>query len=626
MSDIGRLIGGRYRVDRELFSGPGTRSLLVTDLRNGRPCVLRQLSAAASPAEARRFEAQAAILARLDHPGLPRFVDGFSEGEGDAALRVMVTSYHPGESLERLVAKGRPLTESQALRLLRRIVPALVYLHAFEPPLVHRTISSTGIVIGPDGRPCLTDINFAGAEQATPSFDQAPPGPDKLALAAPEVFMGGAIPASDIYALGLAVCRGMKGWDPAVLLREGAKVQLRDALGVSEALAAILSRMLEASLEKRYTDARTLDADLARLAGVRAAPAQQPPALAAPTQQPPAPAAEEPRPRRSARPLILAGVALALVALAAFAVRLYNQPAPATSLLVAPAPQEQAAAPAVPRPSAEAPAPEPASVPSPAPSAPAAIAPASVPASVPADPSTIASPPALTVAAPAPPVDTNPVVAEGRLLFDGKPYVNPAAPAPLFWFREEGKKTEVKPRVDYAAGAFTIRGLSPGRYAMSARINLEPGNPNIFPGDLTAWVEFTLEAGRPASLDVSLRTVMHLVQPVDNGVVIHGWEVPCGAGNASPGKLVFSWDALDPGTRYTVSVDRLLCGRGYAVAGRVLTRSTTEAWLKVDLPQSQEGECYSFRLSASRGERPVGIMTTHGKTGLGWDFRFTVAR
>ena len=174
-------------------------------------------------------------------------------------------------------------------------------------------------------------------------------------------------------------------------------------------------------------------------------------------------------------------------------------------------------------------------------------------------------------------------------MFDGKPFANPAAPPPLFWFREEGKKTVVKPRVDYAAGAFTVRGLSPGRYAMSVRINLEPGNPNIFPGDLTAWEEFTLEAGRTASLEVSLRTVMHLVQPVDNGVVIRGWDVPCGAGNVSPGKLVFSWDALDPGTHYNVSVDRLLCDRGYAIAGRVLTRSTTEAWLKVDLPPEPGG-------------------------------------
>ena len=209
---------------------------------------------------------------------------------------------------------------------------------------------------------------------------------------------------------------------------------------------------------------------------------------------------------------------------------------------------------------------------------------------------------------------------------DGKPFADPAAPPPQFWFREEGKRTEVKPRVDYAAGAFSIRGLPPGRYAMSVRIDLEPGNPKTFPGDLTAWEEFSLEAGRPASLEVSLRTVMHLVQPVDNGVVIRGWDAPCGSENVNPGKVVFSWDALGPGTRYEVSVDRLACGRGYAAAGRVFARSTPETWVSVDLPPNREGECYSFKLTANRGGRTVGIMNTHGKTGIGWDYRFSVVR
>ena len=209
-------------------------------------------------------------------------------------------------------------------------------------------------------------------------------------------------------------------------------------------------------------------------------------------------------------------------------------------------------------------------------------------------------------------------------MFDGKPFTDTAAPAPQFWFRKEATKTEVKPQVDSAAGVFAVRGLPPGRYAMSVRINLESGNPNIFPGDLTAWEEFTVETARPVSLDVTLRTVMHLLQPVDNGVVIHGWDDPCGSGNVTPGQAVFSWDALGPGARYDVSVDRLLCGRAYAAAGRVFTRSTTENSVQVDLPPNQEGECYSFRLTANRGGRTVGIMSTHGKTGLGWDYRFTV--
>ncbi len=508
----------------------------------------------------------------------------------------------------------------------------LVYLHAFEPPLVHRTISATGIILGPDGRPCLTDLDFAVAEPADNDPEPAPTGADALGLAAPEVFTSGAVPASDIYALGLAVCRGMTARDPAPLLREGAKVLLRGALGVSEAFAAVLARMLEPSLERRYTDARALGADLARLAGVRV------PAAPQPAPQTSARPAEEPRPQRSTRPLILAGVVLSLIALTATAALLLrNRPEPATSLLVSSVPRQQTLAPS-PEPLAPqaaspgpGPAPEPADTavtePLPALSAPAATAVIAPSASPPTNAATFITAPLPTPPAPAPaaPLDAALSVVKGRLLSDGRPFANAAAPDALFWFRDEGRKTEVKPRVDRAADAFTVQGLPPGRYSVSVRINLDRGNPNLFPGDLTAWQEFTIEPGRPVSIDVSLRTVMHLVQPVDNGVVIHGWDVPCGAGNVSPGKLVFSWAALDPGTRFDLSVDRLVCSRGYVSAGRIFSRSTTEAWMQIDLPPNQEGECYSFRLTASREGRAVGIMTTHGKSGMSWDYRFTVA-
>jgi hypothetical protein len=232
---------------------------------------------------------------------------------------------------------------------------------------------------------------------------------------------------------------------------------------------------------------------------------------------------------------------------------------------------------------------------------------------------------------PAPPPPTPPLPAaaatpasvEGKLLFDGKPFTGAAAPN--FWFRKQGTSGEAKAQVEYAAGAFTVRGLGPGRYAMSVRIDNEPKNPKTFPGDLTAWEEFAVESARPVVLDVSLRTIMHLVQPVDNGVVIPGWDVPCGAGNVHPGKVLFSWEALGPDTRYDVSVDRLACGRGAEVVGRELARSTTESWVRLDLPPNREGECYVFKLTANRGGKTIGIMNTHGKTGIGWDYRFTVA-
>lgn len=620
--DAGRLIGGRYRFDRELGSGTHTQTLLVTDSRNGRPCVLRRLSLATAPAAAvRRFKAQAAIIAKLDHPSLPRFIDGFVEGEGDASARVVVTSFFPGESLERLVAKDRPLVEAQAIALIGRIVRVLAYLHAFVPPLVHRSIKASGIIVGPDGRPYLTDLDYEVAEPAGTTSERALPAPAELGIAAPEVFSSGAVPASDIYALGLAVIRGMAAENPAVLLREGSRMQLRAALGAGEAFTSVIARMVEPALERRYPDLQALEADLARVAGGRVIPPQQP-----------ARAAEEPRPSRSARPLVLAVVCLALVLLAALALRLRQQPAPEESLLLRPAQPEQ---PLARPPSVEEKAPtEPAAAPEtarePATAAPAETlppAPESSPpaASVPA-PDALAQGEAVPESAPVPePVaPVAPVVAEGRLLFDGKPFADAAAPGPLFWFRNEGTKAIEKPEVEYAAGAFVIRGLRPGRYGMSVRIDLDLANPNIFPGDLNAWAEFAVGAGGPVRLELPLRRVLHLLQPVDNSVVIRGWEVPCGAGNPTRSPVVFAWEPLAIAASYNVSVDRIDCRRGAASAERIFTSSSTEAWVKVELSPSRAGECYSFRLTARRENQPVGILAIHGKADLGWDYRFTV--
>lgn len=619
MGDGSTVVAGRYRVDRELWRGPHARSLLVTDLRNGKPCVMRRLAfAAASPESVRRYEAQAAILARLDHPGLPRFIDCFFEGEGDARERVLVTSYHPGESLGRFVEKGRPLSEAQALPLLRRLTAVLAYLHGFDPPLVHRTISATGIVVGPDGRPCLTSLDYAVVEADTPPPPPSPPGPDELALAAPEVYMGSPVPASDIYAIGLALVRGMTAEDPAGLVGEDARARLRDLLGASEGFAALLSRMLEPSLEKRYADVASLEADLARFAGGKP--------LSAP-RQPERAVVEEPARRSWRGPLLALAAVLVLGALVAAAFRLKPPPTRDESLIAPSAPVDQAGGP--PPGGGPAPAPESPALSAPAPEgepAPGAAAPPE-PAAPEAAAPVVEEGRAAASAAASAAADRGfePAVVSGRLLLDGKPYAGAGAPAPSFWFRDEATRKVFKPEVDYADGEFSVRGLPEGRYGLSVRIDREAGNANIFPGDLNAWSEFAVAPGQKAVVDAHLRRIIRLVQPVDNNLAIPGWDVPCGGGSVLPPRIVFAWEPLGPGVRYLVSVDRLDCTRGYAQAGRVYSGSIAEAWARLELEPSRDGECYSFRLSATKDDRPAGIMAVHGTAGLGWDYRFRVA-
>jgi hypothetical protein len=243
------------------------------------------------------------------------------------------------------------------------------------------------------------------------------------------------------------------------------------------------------------------------------------------------------------------------------------------------------------------------------------------PAPAPESPAGTATPPTEPPPGPAP----DAAVAEVRLLLDGKPYAVSAAQAPVFWFRNEGTKVVEKPRVEYADGAFRVHGLRPGRYGVSVRVDLDPSNPNLYPGDLSAWSAATLEGGRPAVVDLTLRKLMRLRQPVDNASPIPGWDVPCGAGNVVPPQVLLAWEPVDPAATYDVRIERLLCGRGYASAGSAFSRSTTDTWVKAELPPSGEGECYSLRLTAQKEGRTVGILATHGTSGLGWEYRFRVA-
>lgn len=625
----GQLIRGRYRIDRKLGGSARHETWLVTDLKTSRPCVLKRLrEAGAMPADSRLFEAQATVLARLDHPGIPRFVEHFVEGEGAAREQVLVMHYHPGESLERLVAKERLLTEAQAVALLRRLEPVLAYLHAFDPPLVHRSIKPANIIVGPDGRPCLTDLHFSVEGPGWKSWQEAPPGEDDLAVRAPEVALGGPVPASDIYAVGMATIFAMSGEDPAALPREGGRIRVRDVVRASEAFLSVLSRMVEPALERRYPDVRALEADLAklvpgRISGLPAVP-PVPPAPAKPAK-PAKPIRTGVPPLRRSAFLTLAGVLLALaVGGGLFWLARTRRPPPPVESLVAPVPPAAVApAPLTPAPvvSQE---PEPAAVSATAPSP--AGAPAPTIATEPAARAPGIAPPAPAPgpAAPPAPAEASPIVVAGRLLYDGQPIAGPGLPAPLFWFRDEASRAQVKPEVEYDAGAFKVRGLAPGRYGLSVRVDAERGNPNIFPGDFNAWAEFVLEAGARLELELPLRRIMHLRQPVDNGATLPGWDAPCGAGHPSPAKILFAWEPLDPAATYEVRIDRLACARGYVSAGSAYSRATTDPWVSVELPPSREGECYSFRLVAKKNGRQIGILTTHGKTGLGWDYRFAV--
>lgn len=163
----GEVLRGRYKV-RERIGQGGTGSIyLADDLRlDGRLCALKEVEHDRSLPpkifeEAReQFMREATVLARLDHPNLPKVSDFFSDENRD----YLVMDYVPGEDLRTLMMDARRqktfLREDVVLNWVNQLANALTYLHHQDPPLIHRDIKPSNLKLAPSGILKLVDFGL----------------------------------------------------------------------------------------------------------------------------------------------------------------------------------------------------------------------------------------------------------------------------------------------------------------------------------------------------------------------------------------------------------------------------------------------------------------------------------
>ncbi len=107
-----------------------------------------------------QFYQEASVLARLDHPNLPKVSDFFTEQDRD----YLVMDYVPGDDLKSLMDKARRanrfLPLADILKWADQIVDALKYLHGQDPPVIHRDIKPSNLKLTPNGLIKLVDFGL----------------------------------------------------------------------------------------------------------------------------------------------------------------------------------------------------------------------------------------------------------------------------------------------------------------------------------------------------------------------------------------------------------------------------------------------------------------------------------
>jgi serine/threonine-protein kinase len=248
----------------------------------------------------RRFEREAAITARLQHPGI---VPIYGAGEDDdgpfyampliegRTLERAIDEFHRKESLRRDPGQ-RSLRFRGLLQHFITVCNTVAYAH--DQGVIHRDLKPSNIMLGPYGETLVMDWGLAkraGIDDARAEGEEGAPstGPSPEALTATGAVLGTpyymspeqargepATPASDIFSLGLimyAILTGKSAYADAVERGDEFGDSVRRALivpprqcaaGVPRPLEAVCLKALALLPEHRYTAANALAGDIAK--------------------------------------------------------------------------------------------------------------------------------------------------------------------------------------------------------------------------------------------------------------------------------------------------------------------------------------------------------------------------
>jgi eukaryotic-like serine/threonine-protein kinase len=164
---IGEVLRDRYKITAYVGQGGMGSIYQADDLRlEGRLCAIKEVHNDVSLApeaqqQARdQFYREASILARLDHPNLPKVSDYFVIGDRD----YLVMDFVPGRDLKEITNEAKQnsrfLSETDVLSWASQLSGALEYLHNQDHAIVHRDIKPSNLKVTPAGVLKLVDFGL----------------------------------------------------------------------------------------------------------------------------------------------------------------------------------------------------------------------------------------------------------------------------------------------------------------------------------------------------------------------------------------------------------------------------------------------------------------------------------
>ncbi|MDB4958080.1 MAG: protein kinase [Myxococcales bacterium] len=272
-----------YLVSREIAKGGMGRVLEARDLRLGRQVAIKELLPRSRDV-AKRFEREALITARLQHPSI---IHVYEAGIWPGGEPFYAMPHIAGRSLDKVVAERKTL--AARLDLLSNVISvadALAYAHSEN--VIHRDLKPANVLVGEYGETVVIDWGLAkdldttgdakeSQQMSVRALIDETPGSvvGTPAYMPPEQARGEAVDErSDVYAIGALLYKVLVGRAPyeagkaktvieLVKARAPVPIQDREA-GVPRDLVAIVEKAMARDPNDRYPTAGALARDLKR--------------------------------------------------------------------------------------------------------------------------------------------------------------------------------------------------------------------------------------------------------------------------------------------------------------------------------------------------------------------------
>ena len=261
-----RILNNRYEILHIIGQGGFGSVYKAWDKESKKTVAIKEITDKSSN-YLQQLQREADVLKRVQHPSLPKYERIFSAG--DAFYLVM--EFIEGESLYYILQSQGLVSLEQSLEWIYQIAGAIICLHSVQPPILHRDVKPSNVILKPLGGIVLVDFgsmkyDYSGQDTATIARSVT------SGYSPPEQYSRGATTIrSDEYALAATLYALLTAVPPQDSIQRAMEDHLFEAISSSKAIPFEIGKVMLTALSlnpmQRYASVQEFVSALKQSAG-----------------------------------------------------------------------------------------------------------------------------------------------------------------------------------------------------------------------------------------------------------------------------------------------------------------------------------------------------------------------